>query len=100
MEPRSNSDDSPSGDLLESIHTFPGAYTIKAIGRTSDDFEVRLLAAVRAQLEAETDLEHSTRTTPGGRHVAVSLVVTARSAEHVRAIYTAIHDVEGVTLVI
>ena len=40
----------PPIELLESTHSFPGAYQIKAIGVVADDFEARVLAAVRRHL--------------------------------------------------
>jgi putative lipoic acid-binding regulatory protein len=100
VEPNSNPDEPRSGDILESAHSFPGRYKIKAIGRASEDFEPRLMSAVRACLGPEADLEHSARTTPGGRHVAITLEITAQSAEQVRELYAEIHKVEGLTLLI
>lgn len=88
----------PSAELLESTHTFPGIYKIKAIGSTENDFERRVLEAVRAELEAEHHLTHDTKTTPGGRHVSLSLTINVRDAEHVRTIYARIYDVEGLTM--
>jgi len=91
-------DHRPSVDLLESIHYFPGVYKIKAIGRADDDFESRVLEAVYSHLAARSDLDYSIRSTPGGRHVAVTLDISVQTAEQVRAIYAEIHDVEGLTL--
>ena len=84
--------------LLESIHYFPGVYKIKAIGRADDDFESRVLEAVYSHLAARSDLDYSIRSTPGGRHVAVTLDISVQTAEQVRAIYAEIRDVEGLTL--
>jgi putative lipoic acid-binding regulatory protein len=91
-------DHRPSVDLLESVHFFPGVYKIKAIGRSDDDFESRVLAAVYSNVAARSDLDYSVRSTPGGRHVAVTLDITVQSAEQVRAIYADLREVEGLTL--
>ncbi len=38
------------------------------------------------------------RTTPAGRHLALTLDISVQSAEQVRAIYAEIREVEGLTL--
>jgi putative lipoic acid-binding regulatory protein len=93
-------DHRPSDDLLDSTHSFPGTYTIKAIGRASEDFESRVVAAVQAHLTAQSDLEYSARATPGGRHLAVTLEITVQSAEQVREIYAELRSVDGLTLLL
>jgi uncharacterized protein len=91
-------DHRPSVELLESIHFFPGVYKIKAIGVAEDDFESRVVDAVCEHLPARSDLDYSVRTTPGGRHVALTLDITVQSAEQVRDIYGEIREVKGLTL--
>lgn len=91
-------DHRPSIDLLESTHPFPGTYQIKAIGDSARDFEGRVVAAVVEELASPGELEHSVRSTKGGRHVALTLDITVQSAEQVRAIYGRIRAVEGLTL--
>ncbi len=91
-------DHRPSVELLESIHFFPGIYKIKAIGLAHDDFESRVIEAVCSNLAARSDLDYSIRSTPGGRHVAVTLDITVQTAEQVRAIYADIHALKGLTL--
>ncbi len=91
-------DHRPSVDLLESIHDFPGVYRIKAIGKTEDAFESRVVAAVYSHIAAHSDLDYSVRSTPGGRHVAVTLDITVQTAEQVRSIYAEIRELKGLTL--
>jgi putative lipoic acid-binding regulatory protein len=93
-------DHRPSEELLESTHPFPGSYQIKAIGRGDGAFEARVVEAVVAELAAPSDLDHSVRSTPGGRHVALTLDVTVQTAEQVRAIYARIREVEGLVLLL
>jgi len=90
-------DHRPSVELLESIHTFPGDYKIKAIGLADDDFESRVVEAVCSHLPARSDLDYSVRVTPGGRYVAVTLDITVQTAEQVRTIYAEIRDIKGLT---
>jgi uncharacterized protein len=93
-------DHRPSVELLESTHLFPGVYKIKAIGQADDDFETRVVEAVYSQLPARSDLDYSVRTTPGGRHVALTLDISVQNAEQVRAIYAEIRALRGLRLLL
>jgi len=94
----SDFDHRPSEELLESSHTFPGVYQIKVIGMASNEFESRVVDAVVAELPAPSDLDYSVRTTPGGRHVALTLEISVQNAGQVRVIYDRLRALEGVTL--
>lgn len=94
------SDHRPTTDLLESVHTFPGTYQMKVIGASEGDFTGRVLAAVLEELAAGSDLDHSARETPDGRHVAITLEITVQSAEQVRTIYARVGEVEGLKLLL
>ena len=91
-------DHRPSVELLESTHFFPGVYRIKAIGRADDDFQQRVLQAVVNELAAPSEIDYSVRSTPGGRHVALTLDISVQTAEQVRAVYAAIREIQGLTL--
>jgi hypothetical protein len=94
----SDPDHRPSEDLLESVHAFPGVYQIKVIGNADNGFESRVVDVVVAELAAASDLDYSIRTTPGGRHVSLTLDISVQTAEQVRTIYARLHELEGVTL--
>jgi putative lipoic acid-binding regulatory protein len=91
-------DHRPSEDLLESNHPFPGTYQIKAIGTSENDFVARVVEAVVSELATPSELDHSVRVTPNGRHVSLTLEMNVQSADQVRAIYARIRDVKGLTL--
>jgi putative lipoic acid-binding regulatory protein len=91
-------DHRPSQDLLESNHPFPGTYQIKAIGTSEDDFVSRVIDAVVTELATPGELDHTVRVTPNGRHVSLTLEINVQSADQVRAIYAAIREVKGLTL--
>lgn len=93
-------DHRPSEELLESIHSFPGTFRIKAIGSSDDDFAGRVVAAVLEEVVGPSEVDYSVRSTKGGRHDAVTLDVTVQTAEQVRAIYDRIKAVEGLTLLL
>lgn len=87
-------------DLLESTHQFPGQYQIKAIGTADHGFELRVVEAVASELATPSELDYSVRTTPGGRHVAVTLDVTVQTAEQVRLIYARLRDLPGLVFLL
>lgn len=93
-------DHRPTADLLESVHPFPGTYQIRAIGASADDFEGRVVAAVAEEVATLSEIDHSARFTPNGRHVSVTLDITVQSADQVRAIYARIQAVEGLALLL
>jgi putative lipoic acid-binding regulatory protein len=91
-------DHRPSEDLLVSNHQFPGTYQIKAIGSSDDDFAGRVVEAVVSELATPSELVHTIRETPGGRHLSLTLEMNVQSADQVRAIYARIREVKGLTL--
>jgi uncharacterized protein len=93
-------DQPPPLDLLESGHTFPGIYQIKVIGSMADSFEARVIDAVRGEIGPEPDVQTTIRTTPNGRHVSLTLDISVRSAEEVRAIYAKIRAVAGLVMLL
>jgi len=90
----------PSAELLDQTHTFPCTYSFKAIGNTTDDFALRVVAAVRAEFAAEADPPFTLRKTDGGRHVAVTLEPVVQSSAQVLAVYDRIRHIEGLILLL
>jgi len=82
-------------DLLSSNHVFPGIYQIKAIGGSDKDFEARVLETIRAEIEPEASIEVAVKTTPGGRHISLTLDVMVQTPAQVIAIYGRIQKIEG-----
>ena len=91
-------DDMPSIELLEQAHTFPGPYMFKVIGKAEGDFLARMVAMVRLELGLETDPPFHTRTSAGGRHLAITLEPFVASPQQVLAIYRRLRAAEGVLL--
>lgn len=91
--------DMPSVEMLEQLHTFPGIYMFKAIGRGDDGFAARLIAAVREELDEPEDPPFRIRHTGSGRHVSVTMEPTVQSVTQVLAIYRRICDTEGLVMV-
>ncbi len=90
----------PALELLESMHSFPGRYTFKVIGREDMEFEVRVLAAVRTELSEDADPQLSSRRTANGRHIAVTVEPELESAQQVLNIYERLQQLEGLVLLL
>jgi putative lipoic acid-binding regulatory protein len=90
----------PPSDPIDAVHEFPGSFRIKAIGSVADDFEARVLAAVRTELDSSDDVDWTARTTAGGRHIALTMDVLVRDADHVRAIYARIREETGLVFLL
>lgn len=85
-------------DLLNQLHEFPAPVMIKVIGANHPTFVARVVAAVRIEIAADEDPPHSTRATPGGRHVSVTLEPLLRDAEQVLAVYERLRKIDGVVM--
>lgn len=85
-------------DVVRQTHQFPCAYTFKAIGHDTDGFTARVIAAVREQLGQEVDPPFTTRSTAGGKHIAVTVEPTVQTAEEVVAVYQRLQGVVGIVM--
>lgn len=86
-------------ELLESTHSFPCAYMLKAIGTNQDDFVKRCVKAIAATIGVTPDdVPFTTRTTPNGRHVAVTMTPTLTSAEQALEAESMLQRVDGVVM--
>ena len=88
----------PPQELLDETHSFPGRFVFKAIGRTTDDFALRVVAVVRMTLEQDFDAPYELRETSAGRHVAVTIEPWVESSQQVIEIYSAIRNLEGLVM--
>jgi putative lipoic acid-binding regulatory protein len=87
-------------ELLAKTHPFPCSYTIKAIGRAVDDFAGRTVAAAQGVMARAAAVRFSTRTTPDGNHVAVTLDVEVADPDEVIRVYRALQVVDGLRFLI
>ena len=89
----------PSLDLLKATHSFPCVYVVKAIGIVEQNFQARVVAAVRDELELTQDPTFQVRTTPDGKHVAVTLELKVATAESIIKLYHRVLAVPGLVMV-
>lgn len=85
----------PPVELLEETHSFPGFFTFKVIGVYSDGFASTVVNAVREELEMDFDPPFRTRSTPGGRHIAVTLEPVMETAREVIQVYERLSKLPG-----
>jgi putative lipoic acid-binding regulatory protein len=88
----------PPRELLDEMHTFPGRFVFKAIGKTEDDFAARVVSVVRMVLAQDFDPPFELRETPGGRHVSVTVEPWVESSEQVINVFDAIRQLEGLVM--
>jgi putative lipoic acid-binding regulatory protein len=87
-------------DLLRATHTFPGPFVFKAIGRNESQFAERILAAARTVLTGHAEPPFTSRITPNGQHIAVTLEPQVDSAEQVLEVYAQLQHVAGLELLL
>jgi putative lipoic acid-binding regulatory protein len=88
----------PAIELLEAGHQFPGPYMFKVIGRSENGFVARTVAAVRDEIAAPVDPPYRVRSTPGGRHVSVTLELEVETAEQVLDVYRRLQKLVGLVM--
>jgi putative lipoic acid-binding regulatory protein len=88
----------PAIALLEAGHQFPGPYMFKVIGRAENGFVARTVAAVRDEIAAPVDPPYRVRTTPGGRHVSVTLELEVETADQVLDVYRRLQKLVGLVM--
>lgn len=90
----------PNAELIDSIHTFPCNFTFKVIGKTEDEFSIRVVTAVREELGYANDPPHTLRETSHGRHVAVTVEPLVFSSDEVLSVYTRLRALEGLVMLL
>ncbi|MBN1961388.1 MAG: DUF493 domain-containing protein [Deltaproteobacteria bacterium] len=87
-------------ELLNQTHEFPCPFTFKVIGENSPAFIAQVAQVAVNALGRETTLVITTRESSGGRHLAVTMVVTVPNAKQVLSIYAMLGELAGVKMVL
>ena len=78
----------PSIEALESVHSFPGTYTIKAIGNNDPAFVERVHKCIEENLDSNELLNnYKKRISSKGNHISVTIVIHVQTANKVRVLY-------------
>jgi putative lipoic acid-binding regulatory protein len=91
---------SPSLELLEATHEFPGRFMFKAIGPNREEFIADIVATVRGALAHEFDPPFELNPSSGGRHVSVTITPTVETATQVLAIFEQLRTVNGLVMLL
>jgi putative lipoic acid-binding regulatory protein len=81
-------------DLAASVFTFPCAFPIKAIGRSSADFEETVMSIIRRHAPDLGEHAVTRRSSGNGNYLSISATFTAHSREQLDALYVELsgHD--------
>jgi putative lipoic acid-binding regulatory protein len=87
-------------DLAASVFTFPCAFPIKAIGRSSADFETTVMSIIRRHAPDLDDRSVTSRSSGSGNYLSISATLTAHSREQLDALYVELSGHEQVLWVL
>ncbi|WP_437193190.1 YbeD family protein [Planctomicrobium sp. SH527] len=88
----------PTLEILEANHSFPCSFTFKVIGVATEQFADSVLVAVKKQLEGDFEPAISSKATPSGRHISVTVEPQVASAAHIHEIYRELQSLEGLVM--
>jgi uncharacterized protein len=87
-------------ELLEKMHTFPGPFLFKAIGRGDETFIAAVVAVVHAELPPDRKVPYEVQHSSGGKHLSVTLTPHVDNVDQVLAIYDKLQVVEGLRMLL
>ncbi len=76
----------------QSLLTFPCEFPVKAMGKSSDDFDAKVVSIIRRHVEDIKEGAVSTNTSKGGKFTSVTVMVDAQSKEQLDKIYQSLND--------
>lgn len=79
---------------------FPTPYSIKVMGRKTEDFEAQVLTLVRPYLGDQASFETKLRFSRDGNYLSLTVTIQAQSKEQLDKIYRAISAHEQVLMVL
>lgn len=90
----------PDKAILEAVHSFPGPYTLKAIGPHTQEFVDAIRAAAESVHEGEDRAGFAARASSRGAHISVTVTVWVESSDGVDALYRAVQGVAGLRMLL
>ncbi len=82
----------------ETLLEFPCQFPIKAMGKTSEHFDMTVVEIVRRHVDDIKEGAISSRPSKGGKYTAVTVVIEATSKEQLDAIYQGLTDCSEVLM--
>ncbi|MCB9507286.1 MAG: DUF493 family protein [Myxococcales bacterium] len=90
----------PARELLESAHTFPGPYAVKAFGPHSQEFVDAVVEVATRHHDGDAPPGVSARASARGTHLCVTVTILAPDADAVIALYASVGDVAGLRMLL
>ena len=87
-------------DRPNSLLEFPCSFPLKAIGVGPDDFEALVVSIVRRHVPGLTVDAVTSRSSQGGKYLAVTATFTAESKEQLDALYLELSSHERVLMLL
>ena len=87
-------------ESAQGLLTFPCAFPIKAIGRTTVDFEATVVAIIRRHAPQLDPGAIVSRASQGGRYLSITATITAESRAQLDALYQELSGHEQVLMVL
>jgi len=81
------------------VQTFPDKYSIKAVGKTSEDFAEYVAAVVR-EIAVDGPVTWRTRDSRAGAYLSVTLSFTATSQQQLDEVFRTVSELERVVWVL
>jgi hypothetical protein len=85
-------------DQEDSVLKFPCTFPIKALGLDDGEFDSLVVQIVARHAKDLGEGAVTTRSSRGGKYIAVTVTITARSQEQLDAIYTELSAHERVVM--
>lgn len=90
----------PSTEAIEGAHTFPGPFTIKLFGPHDQTFVDAIKSTIAPVVPDDTRYALELRPSSKGAHCCVNVTLQADTVEEVQTLYAALHDVEGLRMLL
>lgn len=90
----------PSTEAIEGVHTFPGPFTIKLFGPHDQSFVDAIKATIAPVVSDESRYALLLKPSSKGTHCCVDVTLHAENAQEVQTLYAALHDVEGLKMLL
>jgi len=84
----------------ESLIEYPCDFPIKAMGKTSDDFDALVVSIIREYLPDLNEGAVSTKQSSGGKYTSVTVTIQATSQLQVDTIYQSLSSHERIKYVL
>jgi len=82
------------------LREFPDNYSIKAVGRDTDDFASHARSIVEAVIEEKDSVTHKTRASKNGSYLSVTVYFIARDQAELDNVFTTVNADERVLWVL